>query len=187
MLRHADGATRQEFLDKLRKHRSEMACLLEIAEKNGMHYVERFYSQSFHVYQLQSLTMRIVKLLQQLAPEGFMLNPWFVEIVIDGCNKEFKVEHNDQWVLHTRPIVDAFFHTRHFLTAAVESSRDQEPPSRFPCPSSWMTIFELFWPDEQRFHDALKRLSEIEPKSHSVSLRQIEWLMAFDDLKIAGN
>lgn len=102
----------------------------------------RFYHQSFKVYQLQHETGEIHRALQDLLPDRSM-NRWFSEIVAQGTGCEFEVSHNQDWLRHTRPIVEAFFHAHYFLKMAVKYGKelDNAPDS---LPSGWAAVLYLF-------------------------------------------
>ena len=85
--------------------------------------IYRYYHNSFKVYYLQEATERMVVALGDLLPEC-PLNWDFMEIVIDGTGKVFCHEHNENWSLHTRPIVEAFFHARYFLEMVVRHASE---------------------------------------------------------------
>jgi len=103
--------------------------------------VYRFYHHSFKVFALQATTMRIVELLQSLAP-GRPLDPWFVQITSEGTGKTFSVDQNAAWPRHTRPIVEAFFHARYFLEMASRYGELDGPPN--PMPSGWAALLCLY-------------------------------------------
>ncbi len=104
--------------------------------------IYRFYHQSFKVYHLQAATLKIVTELRALAPH-LKLNPFFWEIVAEGTGKTFKMSHNANWLKHTRPIVEAFFHARHMLVMICQYAEElQEPPSILP--SGWATVLYLY-------------------------------------------
>jgi hypothetical protein len=71
----------------------------------------RFYHGSFKVCGVQSLTERAVKLLRELLLER-ALNQDFAQISRDGTGKKFEMEHNRDWLRHTRPMLEAFLHAR---------------------------------------------------------------------------
>ncbi len=107
----------------------ELASLLE--EVNGKwgydDPIYRFYSQSFKVYRLQYTTQKIVAALRSIAPEGTTFNPFIEEIIQAGASgEEFDAKHNEEWTLHTRPFVEAFFHARYFLDVAVREGPSAE-------------------------------------------------------------
>ena len=86
--------------------------------------IYRFYHQSLKVYFLQERTEAIVAALRALDPERPM-NEWFTNIAQEGTGKTFKREDNRNWLIVTRPILEAFFHARYFL----EGSRQAAPVS----------------------------------------------------------
>lgn len=141
--------TAEEFLLKsLRNRRKELEALL--AETNDHWNYEdgiyRFYHHSFKVYYLQSSTERIVDTLRTLVPKGIELNQMFLDILAEGTGKKFTYDHNSDWMRHTRPIVEAFFHAKFFLETAVkyaEVMKDVEkPPSLLP--SGWAAFLYLY-------------------------------------------
>ncbi len=104
--------------------------------------IYRFYHQSFKVYHLQSTTLELVDLLRQLNPDRG-LNSWFMQVVTDGTGHQFEPEHNRQWLLHTRPILEAFFHARYFLDMAIRYARELDEPPR-GLPSGWAALLYLY-------------------------------------------
>jgi hypothetical protein len=104
--------------------------------------IYRFYHQSFKVYHLQTATLKIVAELQALAPH-LKLNSYFVKIVAEGTDKKFAMSHNANWLKHTRPIVEAFFHARHMLLMVCKYAEElPEPPPILP--SGWATVLYLY-------------------------------------------
>src|ERR1051325_6628598 len=108
-----------ELLRNIQKQLPELEHLLARAEdhwgiEDGFY---RFYHQSFKVYRVQDLTTEICKVLQTLLPERQM-NQWFSEIVTEGTGHEFSMSHNKQWLRHTRPILEGFFHAHFVLKMA---------------------------------------------------------------------
>jgi hypothetical protein len=104
--------------------------------------VYRFYHQSFKVFHLQGLTLRIVESLRQLLPAR-ELNPWFVEIVNEGTGKQFSRDDNKHWLQSTRPIVEAFFHAHYFLEMICKYGKTiEEPPNSLP--SGWAAVLYLY-------------------------------------------
>lgn len=104
--------------------------------------VYRFYHQSLKVYHLQEDIARIVKALQDLAP-NLPLNPWFMQIVEQGTAGEFSMEVNQRWLEATRPILEAFFHARYFLEMVCRYGTElSEPPQSLP--SGWAAVLYLY-------------------------------------------
>jgi len=109
-------------LKELKRSLPELETLLKEVDAEWVHEdgVYRFYHQSFKVYALQHSTLRMTERLQALLPER-PLNSWLRTIVSEGTGKKFDVEHNSRWLAETRPIVEAFFHSRYFLQMAVRN------------------------------------------------------------------
>src|SRR3972149_3122645 len=112
-----------ELLANIQARLPELAKLLEEVNSHWVYEdrVYRFYHQSFKVYDIQAETKRIVEALRSVAPSGAGVNPMFEEIYQAGASgKQFEDSHNNQWAMHTRPFVEAFFHAKFFLEMAVK-------------------------------------------------------------------
>ena len=80
--------------------------------------------------------------LQALAPER-SLNEWFMKIVQEGTGKTFKSADNRNWLVVTRPILEAFFHARYLLEMAVKYGKELEyPPNSLP--GGWAALLYLY-------------------------------------------
>lgn len=146
-------------LDEMREERPEVHALLRrikarhkelsnlYAQVSGESVYEealhRFYHQSFKVYRVQDVTLRIVEALRSLGPEGFQFHPFFLEIVNAGQRKRFTLDCNARWVAEAAPIVTAFLHARAFLEFAVTYGHtlDEAPQ---PMPYGWAALTELY-------------------------------------------
>ena len=105
----------------------------------------RFYHGSLKVYFLQKETQNIVKCLNKVKDGSNIknLNPQFLEIIEEGSNKTFDLEHNQNWGLHTRPILEAFFHAREMLKFVVKYGKTLEvAPNTLP--SGWAAVLYLY-------------------------------------------
>ena len=83
----------------------------------------------------------IVAALQGLLPDC-ALNPWFLQIVGEGTGHRFDMSCNKDWLRHTRPILEAFFHARFMLEMAVRHAELEEPPQTLP--SGWAALLYLY-------------------------------------------
>jgi len=102
----------------------------------------RFYHQSFKVYHVQQATEEIRKALQNPLPNHPM-NQWFGKIIAEGTGREFNLSHNQDWLHHTRPMLEAFFHAHYFLKLAVKYGRElNSTPDVLP--SGWVAVPCLF-------------------------------------------
>lgn len=102
----------------------------------------RFYHQSFKVYGLQMQTVKICEALASVSP-GKGMNAWFCRILDEGTGREFVPEANQNWLAHTRPILEAFFHARAMLELAVKYGRELvHAPAMMP--SGWAALLYLY-------------------------------------------
>ena len=132
------------LLANIKAHLPELTALLEEVKGHwrGEDGFYRFYHQSFKVYRLQAATLQIVAALRALRPEH-PLNEWFELIVREGTGKEFQREHNQRWLVETRPILEAFFHAQTMLELVVRYGRElAEPPPALP--SGWAAVLYLY-------------------------------------------
>jgi len=136
----------RELLQNIKKALPELKELYD--DNSGRWQYEdpiyRFYHQSHKVYHLQGQTKKIAMKLRELAPEGITFNSFFEEILEEGgVDKKFEYEHNMEWLKHTRPIVEAFFHARFFLEMAVKYGEELK---EFPIslPSGWAALLYFY-------------------------------------------
>jgi hypothetical protein len=127
--------------------RKDLPALPELLDSCSDHWgyddpIYRFYHQSYKVYHLQEMTTKIVSQLQALAL-GRHMDKWFKAIIKEGTGKQFTTKHNENWLKHTRPIVEAFFHSRYFLEMAVKCGKELEAPPEM-MPSGWAALLCLY-------------------------------------------
>lgn len=139
---HGENASR--LLRRIKECLPELEKLLTHADdhwgiEDGFY---RFYHQSFKVYQLQVTTEEIRNALQELLPSQPM-NQWFCQIIADGTGHEFELSHNQDWLRHTRPIIEAFFHAHFFLKMAVKYGKELDSAPNL-LPSGWAAVLYLF-------------------------------------------
>jgi hypothetical protein len=104
----------------------------------------RFYYQSFKVYDMQEFTMEAVALLRAIGTEvNQPLHRWFEEIVAEGTGKAFEFEHNQDWLRHTRPIVEAYWHALYFVEMMVLCARTMDRAESV-LPSEWAAVLSLY-------------------------------------------
>jgi len=136
-----------EAIELLRNIKDKLPDLETLLEENSSHWnyedkIYRFYHQSYKVYELQGQTEKIVEALQEIYP-GRELNRWFNEVVDAGTGIHFDMSHNKEWTRRTRPIVEAFFHSRYFLEMVVKYGKELEEPPNF-LPSGWASVLYLY-------------------------------------------
>jgi hypothetical protein len=122
----------------------QLECLLTSFQAVYEDGIYRFYHHSFKVYQLQENTARAVEIFKRIAEDtGSPLCEHFEQIVAAGTGSLWEPNHNANWTLHTRPIVEAFLHTKYFLEMMLKYGREMETtPNMFP--TGWAAILELY-------------------------------------------
>lgn len=86
----------------------------------------RMYHQSFKVYRVQAETQKCLELFQKIAGLDFTINEWFLQLVREGTGHEFDMSHNQNWLEHTRPMMEATLHAKFFLDLFVRHKEDFE-------------------------------------------------------------
>jgi hypothetical protein len=138
----------QALLDAIRKHIPELEQWLE--EQNGSETYEdgvyRFYHMSFKVYNLQADTLKAVEVFRTISQRvNKPLTKWFEEIIAQGTGKEFEMDHNRNWSFHTRPIVEAYMHTKYFVEMMVNAAHKMSSsPESIVISSGWAAILTLY-------------------------------------------
>lgn len=115
--------------------------------------IYRLYHHSFKVFNLQGLTIEIVKELRSIRPEPTIqelkendwsdLNKDFLQIYYEGTRRTFSLDDNARWLHATRPIVEAFLHAKYFLEMAVKNGKDLEKAPDM-LPSGWAAFLYLY-------------------------------------------
>jgi hypothetical protein len=140
----AEDALRDLLLTRLKE---KITALNILCAKMERHWgiedaVYRFYHQSFKVYYVQEMTQEATELLQSLLPER-ALNAWFRQIVSEGTGKKFEMSHNENWLQHTRPMVEALFHAHYFVKMACKYQAELEAQP-VGLPSGYAALLYLF-------------------------------------------
>lgn len=142
----SDNKIHERFLRNIKEN---LGLLKEMLEEIRGHWVYedmiyRFYHQSFKVYRIQTTTKRMLAVLQKIAPAGFKLHPFLVQILSEGASeKEFEHDHNDEWLRHTRPMIEAFLHLKYFLEMTIKYGEELESVPQV-LPSGWAGLLYLF-------------------------------------------
>jgi hypothetical protein len=135
----------QQLLRKIKRNLPKLKKLLKKVNKAYGYgdIVYRFYHQSFKVFNVQAYTLEIVDALKKCAPEGTVFNSYFQQIFIEGTGKKFKMQYNEKWTKHTRALLEAFFHAKFFLEAAVKNGSTLKRTPR-TLPSSWAALLYFY-------------------------------------------
>jgi hypothetical protein len=133
----------QQLLDAINAHLPELERLLAPFQSFYEDGIYRFYHHSFKVYQLQDLTSKAVEVFKTISQStGSVLCEWFEQIVVSGTAVTWNSDHNKDRLLHTRPIVEAFLHTRYFLEMMTKYGRMDAAPTMLP--TGWAAVLELY-------------------------------------------
>jgi hypothetical protein len=144
------GEMHSELLANIKEKMPELEELLTKINGHWCYedYIYRFYHQSFKVYYLQSSTLEIIETLKKIAPqwvkERNRYNCFLEEILKEGASeKKFEMDHNKEWLEHTRPIVEAFLHAKYFLEMAIKYGKElEEAPQCLP--SGWAGLLYFY-------------------------------------------
>jgi hypothetical protein len=86
-------------------------------EEDGVY---RFYLRSFKVFGLQDFVKTAFKLIQEIGGADDPPCEWYCQIVKEGTEHHFNEKTNAEWLQQTRPILEAFWHTKYFVSMMVK-------------------------------------------------------------------
>ena len=140
-----DNHHHTELLANIHQHLPNLEKILEFANSEwvGEDLVYRFWHGSMKVYSLQAVTLQMYENLVSLMPSKGSINPDFLKVVTLGTGKVFTMAANDDWVNITKPIVDAFFHTKYMLSMAVKYGNALEKAPQM-LPSGWAALLYVY-------------------------------------------
>jgi hypothetical protein len=140
----------KEIIAQIHEQRKEISEIQEIILNREIgieNMIYRFYHSSFNVYDLQTVTERIIRLFCDIGKCHFHdLNPYYIEIVSEGIRKKFDYSHNIRWTHETRPILEAFFHSRHLFEMMAKHGLEmdaKEKPSA-SLKEGWASVLYLY-------------------------------------------
>jgi len=115
------------LLENIKREMPSLEKILEAveADRGEEDRVYRFYHESYKCYRIQELTQAIYQALERISPykrkDKKIQNPHYKKIIQEGMtNREFKNEDNQNWDQVTRPMFEAFFHSKYFLEMAIK-------------------------------------------------------------------
>ena len=134
----------QALLEAVKTNLPQLESLLAEFLDEYEDRIYRFYHHSFKVYSLQHYTLKAREVFKTIADTtNGRLCGLFEEIVASGTGVKFEIDHNKDWLLHTRPIVEAFLHAKYFLEMMVKLARETDKAPTV-LPSGWAAILELY-------------------------------------------
>jgi hypothetical protein len=143
---HKDG---EKLLQTIKANLNELKELLSKVKGHwaGEDGFYRFYHGSLKVYYLQKYTEKMLNMFQHISKEAGLevhgLNKQYLAIVSDGTGRVFDLSHNQEWDKNTRPIVEAFFHSREMLQLMVVYGNKLDHAPKM-LPSGWAAVLYLF-------------------------------------------
>jgi hypothetical protein len=135
-----------ELLGRIKTRLADIDALLaeyaeHWAEEDGVY---RFYHQSFKVFdRLQPLTKQLFELITEIGGEQDPPCEWYCQIVREGTEHHFNETTNNEWLTQTRPILEAFWHMKYFLTMMAEYAKQLDSAPQC-LPSGWAAVLYLF-------------------------------------------
>lgn len=136
-----------KLLKNIKKNLPNLEKLLEEIKDHWAEedLIYRYYHNSFKVYRIQSLTSSILKALNDISPheDKKIPNESYLKIIADGSGKVWKPEHNRNWDEITRPMLEAFFHSKYFLEMAIKYGKQYKKAPQL-MDSGWAALLELY-------------------------------------------
>ena len=72
---------------------------------------------------LRPLTKQGFELITEIGGEQDPPCEWYCQIVREGTEHDFNETTNNEWLTQTRPILEAFWHTKYFLTMMAKYAK----------------------------------------------------------------
>jgi hypothetical protein len=101
----------------------EVASELEEAEENGIY---RYYHGSYKVFNLQNPVKDAFTLIKKIGGEDDPPLHDYAQIVEAGTAHDFGEKTNANWDAETKPILEAFWHTKYFVQMMVKYGKKLE-------------------------------------------------------------
>ncbi len=133
-----------KLLSNIKENRTEIENLRDVFKQFEEDYVYRFYHQSFKVFGAVVQIKQAKELFERLAPDSFPLNEWFCSMAEAAIGKEFdSAKTNQIWLAETRPILEAFWHSKYFLEQMLIAADELEESPQI-LPSGWAAVLYLY-------------------------------------------
>ena len=138
----------QELSDKLlaniKESKAAIGELRDVFKQFEEDYVYRFYHQSLKVFGAVVQIKQAKELFERLAPDSFPLNEWFCSMADAAIGKEFdSAKTNQIWLAETRPILEAYWHSKYFLEQMLVAVDELETSPQL-LPSGWAAVLYLY-------------------------------------------
>lgn len=131
------------LLANIKSEKDTIDKLVSSFEKSEPEFIYRFYHQSFKVFGYKEIIRYTVQFFEELAAESSSLNAWYRGIVDLGLDKDFSDSTNDNWLIETQPLLEAFWHTKFFVTQMKSSAASLETAPEI-LPYDWAAVLYLY-------------------------------------------
>ncbi len=120
----------------------ELARTLEETEEDGVY---RFYHRSCKVYYLQDPVKEAFAVIKEIGGEADPPHFDYARIVEAGTVHDFQGERtNANWDVETKPILEAFWHTKYFIKMMVKYATELETVEMPPLDYGMAAVLYLF-------------------------------------------
>ncbi len=132
------------LLNKIKANLAEIERLYKNFIPFEEDYIYRFYHQSFKVFGAVEEIRAARILFEKIAPDGIKINYWYSQITDEAIGKSFDWEKtNADWLNETRPILEAFWHSKYFLEQMISCANNLDESSQI-LPSGWAAVLYLY-------------------------------------------
>lgn len=132
------------LLDRIKKGAADLQVQLDLADQEfgAPDLFYRFYTQSFKTFRIQQYTAKFMECIQTVAGDE-KLHPWFLGIIAEGTDKVFDLSHNNEWLKHTRPMMEAYFHSRMVVEQMLWCSKNLTKAENW-LDSPWAAVLTIY-------------------------------------------
>jgi hypothetical protein len=132
------------LLNKIKANLAEIERLYKNFISVEEDYIYRFYHQSFKVFGAVEEIKTARVLFEKIAPDEIEINNWYSQITDEAIGKSFDWEKtNADWLNETRPILEAFWHSKYFLEQMISCANDLDESPQI-LPSGWAAVLYLY-------------------------------------------
>jgi hypothetical protein len=135
-----------ELLGRIKTRLADIDALLaeyaeDWAEEDGVY---RFYHQSVKVFdRLRPLTKQGFELITEIGGEQDRLVNGTARSCLRALSTISTKQPTNEWLTQTRPILEAFWHTKYFLTMMAKYAKQLDSAPQC-LPSGWAAVLYLF-------------------------------------------
>jgi hypothetical protein len=101
----------------------EIAATLEEAEEDGVY---RLYHGSYKFFYLQDPVKVAFEVIKEIGGESDPPHFEYARIVAAGTTHQMSAPTNQNWEAETKPILEAFWHTKYFINMMVKYAKELE-------------------------------------------------------------